>query len=141
KHATARSFRNSLRAKGQPRARRLDRNEGVTRLDLEKTRWSPAIICFLLVIILAAPSFVWSQAQQPIADVSKESARPTRDWVRDGVIYQIYPRAFSPQGDFNGVTARLDDLKTLVVTILWLMPIHLIGREKRKGSVGSPYAV
>jgi glycosidase len=61
--------------------------------------------------------------------------------VRDGVVYEIYPRAFSPQGDFNGITARLDDLKELGVTILWLMPIHPIGQEKKKGTIGSPYAV
>ena len=54
-----------------------------------------------------------------------------RDWVRDGVIYEIYPRAFSQQGNFNAITARLDDLKDLGVTILWLMPIHPIGQEKR----------
>ena len=64
-----------------------------------------------------------------------------RDWVRDGVVYEIYPRAFSAQGNFNGITARLDDLKDLGVTILWLMPIHPIGQEKKKGTIGSPYAV
>ena len=83
----------------------------------------------------------WAIPQQPARDVSKESARPTRDWVRDGVIYEIYPRDFSPQSNFKGVTARLDDLKQLGVTILWLMPIHPIGQEKKKGSIGSPYAV
>ena len=67
--------------------------------------------------------------------------RPVRDWVRDGVIYEIYPRAFSQQGDFNAITARLDELKELGVTILWLMPIHPIGQEKKKGTIGSPYAV
>ena len=71
----------------------------------------------------------------------KSLARPVRDWVRDGVVYEIYPRAFSPQGNFNGITARLDDLKDLGVTILWLMPIHPIGQEKKKGTIGSPYAV
>ena len=63
------------------------------------------------------------------------------DWVRDGVIYEIYPRAFSQQGNFNAITARLDELKDLGVTILWLMPIHPIGQEKKKGTIGSPYAV
>jgi len=67
--------------------------------------------------------------------------RPVRDWVRDGVIYEIYPRAFSQKGDFNAITARLDELKDLGVTILWLMPIHPIGQEKKKGTIGSPYAV
>ena len=74
-------------------------------------------------------------------DVSLEAARQSREWVRDAVIYEIFPRAFSPRGDFNGITARLDDLKNLGVTILWLMPIHVMGQEKKKGTIGSPYAV
>jgi cyclomaltodextrinase / maltogenic alpha-amylase / neopullulanase len=64
-----------------------------------------------------------------------------QDWVRDAVIYEIYPRAFSQAGDFQGVTAQLDRLKTLGVDILWLMPIHPIGQLKKKGTIGSPYAV
>jgi glycosidase len=79
--------------------------------------------------------------QQPAPDVSKLSARPSRNWVRDGVIYEIFPRAFSAEGNFNGITAQLDRLKELGVTILWLMPIHPIGQEKKKGTIGSPYAV
>jgi cyclomaltodextrinase / maltogenic alpha-amylase / neopullulanase len=71
----------------------------------------------------------------------QQTARPVRDWVRDGVIYEIYPRAFSQQGNFNAITARLDELRDLGVTILWLMPIHPIGQEKKKGTIGSPYAV
>jgi glycosidase len=73
--------------------------------------------------------------------LAQQTARPVRDWVRDGVIYEIYPRAFSQQGNFNAITARLDELKALGVTILWLMPIHPIGQEKKKGTIGSPYAV
>jgi cyclomaltodextrinase len=80
-------------------------------------------------------------AAQPQRDVSREPARPVREWVRDGVVYEIYPRAFSPEGNFAGVTAQLDRLKDLGVTILWLMPIHPIGQEKKKGTIGSPYAV
>lgn len=81
------------------------------------------------------------RAQQPPRDFSQENARPVRDWVRDGVIYQIFPRQFSPKGDFNGITARLDELQGLGVTILWLMPVHPIGQLKKKGTIGSPYAV
>src|SRR5687768_17782818 len=79
--------------------------------------------------------------QEPAGNVSKLPARATRDWLRDGVVYEIYPRAFSEAGNFNGITVRLDRLKDLGVTILWLMPIHPIGQEKKKGTIGSPYAV
>jgi cyclomaltodextrinase len=101
---------------------------------------SPQILFLGIALILASSSYR-STAQQPSRDVSKESARPSRDWVRDGVVYEIYPRAFSPPGNFNGITARLDDLQDLGVNILWLMPIHPIGQEKKKGTIGSPYAV
>ncbi len=95
----------------------------------------------LALVLLVASSSCHSTAQQSARDVSKEPARPTREWVRDGVIYEIYPRAFSQQGNFNRITAELDRLKDLGVTILWLMPIHPIGQEKKKGTIGSPYAV
>src|SRR5229473_983252 len=106
-----------------------------------KTTSSRGISCVSLVIVLIAASFARIAAQQPTRDVAKESARPTRDWVRDGVIYEIYPRDFSPEGNLNGITPQLDRLKDLGVTILWLMPIHPIGQENKKGTIGSPYAV
>lgn len=74
-------------------------------------------------------------------DVSGERARPVQPWLREAVFYEIYPRAFSASGDFNGITARLDELKDLGVTVLWLMPIHPIGEKLKKGTYGSPYAV
>lgn len=97
-----------------------------------------AAVSCAVVIILSSASLGVAMAQR---DVSRESARASREWVRDGVVYEIFPRSFSAEGDFNGVTARLDDLKNLGVTILWLMPIHITGQEKKKGTVGSPYAV
>jgi len=105
-----------------------------------RRKFSSKTVQALLIVALSINCSL-SFAQQPARDVSKEAARQTRDWVRDGVIYEIYPRAFSADGNFNGITARLDDLKTLGVTILWLMPIHPIGQEKKKGTIGSPYAV
>ncbi|HLN99385.1 MAG TPA: alpha-amylase family glycosyl hydrolase [Pyrinomonadaceae bacterium] len=94
----------------------------------------------VLTVFLVASCLVLP-AQQPAREVSKVQARPSPDWLRDGVVYEIYPRAFSPQGNFNDITARLDDLKNLGVNILWLMPIHPIGQQKKKGTIGSPYAV
>ena len=62
-------------------------------------------------------------------------------WIEGAIFYEIFPRAFSPSGTLNGVTAKLDELQTLGVNVLWLMPIHPIGKVKRLGSYGSMYAV
>ncbi len=63
-------------------------------------------------------------------------------WIGDAVIYEIFVPDFSPQGTFAGVEARLDSLQALGVTTLWLMPIHPIGVQGRKGdALGSPYAI
>ena len=100
-----------------------------------------SLLLRLLALLLCLAFFSGVVLGQLSRDVSREHARTVKPWVRDGVIYEIFPRAFSPEGNFNGITARLDDLKNLGVTILWLMPIHIIGQEKKKGSIGSPYAV
>ena len=74
-------------------------------------------------------------------DVSGLSARTSPEWLRTGTIYEIFPRDFSPAGNIAGVTAKLDDLHNLGVTILWTMPIHPIGEKFRKGDFGSPYSI
>lgn len=57
---------------------------------------------------------------------------------QDAVIYQVNMRAFSKDGNFAGVTARLDEIKKLNVNVLYLMPIYPVGKER---AVNSPYAV
>lgn len=74
-------------------------------------------------------------------DFSAAPANRSPQWLRDGVIYEIFPRDFSRAGTLAGVTARLDDLKQLGVTILWIMPIQPIGEKGRKGDFGSPYSI
>ncbi|HEY9282020.1 MAG TPA: alpha-amylase family glycosyl hydrolase [Pyrinomonadaceae bacterium] len=97
--------------------------------------------CAAVALALSLSLLPACAAAQGGRDVSGEQARPAREWVRDAVIYEIYPRAFSAEGNFAGVTAQLDRLRELGVTILWLMPIHPLGQEKKKGTIGSPYAV
>src|SRR6267142_6922345 len=109
--------------------------------DLKMGKCKRCVPALLFAVIVAAAWSGFALAQQPAKDLSKLPARPARTWVRDGVIYQIFPRAFSAEGNFNGITAQLDRLKELGVTIIWLMPIHPIGQEKKKGTIGSPYAV
>jgi glycosidase len=74
-------------------------------------------------------------------DLVSTPARTAPGWLRDGVIYEIFPRDFSTAGNLAGVTAQLDRLHDLGVTILWTMPIHPIGEKCRKGEYGSPYSI
>ncbi len=84
----------------------------------------------LVSIILVQPIL----AEQP-------AAHSVADWIKSAVIYEVNPRTFSPTGDFRGIEQRLDYLKDLGVTVVWIMPIHPIGQAKKKGGIGSPYAV
>lgn len=74
-------------------------------------------------------------------EFSKKEARQSLDWIKKGIIYEIFPRSFTREGNFKALTRRLPQIKELGVTILWLMPIHPIGEVKRKGTLGSPYSV
>lgn len=96
-------------------------------------------IAFTLLVCCALTGV--AQTAAPARDYSQEKARPVVEWARNGVVYEVWERAFSPTGDFNGVTARLDQLKKTGIDILWLMPVNPIGIKGRKGTIGSPYAI
>lgn len=66
---------------------------------------------------------------------------PHPDWAKDATIYQINTRQFSTEGTFRAIIPQLDRIKALGASILWLMPIHEIGKVNRKGSLGSPYSI
>lgn len=101
------------------------------------------VVLAALIMSTVLPNLNGVTPAQTPRDYSKETARSVRSpaWVRDGVVYEVFPRAFSREGNFDGITRRLDELKALGVNILWLMPIHPTGQEKKKGTIGSPYAV
>lgn len=60
--------------------------------------------------------------------------------LQQQVIYSIYVRAHTPQGTFRAVIDDLDRIRALGTDIVWLMPIHPIGVQGKKGSLGCPYA-
>lgn len=98
----------------------------------------------LVAALLVASSIgvhPYSLRAQAARDVSSLTAPTAAPWIRDAVIYELNTRTFSKEGTFNAVTAKLPELKALGVTVIWLMPIHPIAELKKKGGVGSPYAV
>ncbi|WP_435272170.1 glycoside hydrolase family 13 protein [Streptomyces parvulus] len=68
-----------------------------------------------------APTSVTSSATATVAG--------RRDWWRDAVIYQVYPRSFADSngdgmGDLEGVRTRLPYLRDLGVDAVWLSPFY-----------------
>ena len=52
-----------------------------------------------------------------------------KDWFKDLVVYQIYPRSFMDSngdgiGDLKGIISRLDYIASLGVNAIWLSPIY-----------------
>ena len=77
---------------------------------------------------------------------SKENSSPEKvslaaPEIDKVVLYEIYVRNFTTEGTFQAIIPQLDKLKELGVNTLWLMPIHPVGVQNRKGTFGSPYAV
>ena len=54
--------------------------------------------------------------------------------LRNKVIYQVFPRQYSKNGNLKGVTDDLQRIKELGTDILYLLPIHPIGVKNKKGS-------
>ncbi len=103
------------------------------------SRTQPRLGYLLAAALIALPAL--HSALLSAAETSDLTTRKSPEWLRSSIVYEIFPRNFSQQGDFNAITARLDELKDLGVNILCLMPIHPTGEKMKKGSMGSPYAV
>jgi alpha-glucosidase len=70
-----------------------------------------------------------SAAIQASNEANSTRSASERDWWKNAVIYEIYPRSFQDSngdgiGDLNGITQRLDYLKDLGVDAIWLTPCY-----------------
>ena len=59
----------------------------------------------------------------------KVALTPDKNWWRQAVIYQIYPRSFKDSngdglGDIKGVTSKIDYLSSLNIDAVWLSPFY-----------------
>jgi starch synthase (maltosyl-transferring) len=131
------SFQNELRRKVEAGQRDLagELAEGAVLLGVEKLTVEAA---------LAAPpgdraEKTWSQTYE--VDVDRELAR-------FGSWYELFPRSW---GGFDGVRAVLPQLAALGFDVVYVPPVHPIGRSHRKGrnnsleagpkDPGSPWAI
>ena len=74
--------------------------------------------------LLAQQAATANAVHAPKADAGSEDV-----WWKHALIYEIYPRSFQDSngdgiGDLNGITQRLDYLKTLGVDAIWISPMY-----------------
>ncbi len=97
------------------------------------------------MLFACSPSDKPVEKEQSLARSAKVSAEEEQNhfpkWARNAVLYEVNLRQYTPEGTINAFSGHLDRLQALGVDILWFMPVHPISKVRRKGSLGSPYAV
>ncbi len=97
-----------------------------TAMDQSTMHWTRKIAVPALALLFAALAVF---AAGETASAQSQTKTNERDWWKNAVLYEIYPRSFQDSngdgiGDLNGITQRLDYLKTLGVDAIWLSPIY-----------------
>ena len=115
----------------QPDDKTLNANNGI--MNIPSFRYTLTVALFFVFPLLI------SCGQEQTAESAYVPEPPA--WSVDASIYEVNIRQYSPEGTFNAFTEHIPRLKEMGVEILWLMPIHPIGEENRKGPLGSYYAV
>lgn len=107
------------------------------------TRWQTLrrSLCALVAGAVVAAGAAPTLAQVAATPAPTYDGISHPDWVKDAAIYEINLRHFTRAGTLAAAQRELPRLKALGVEILWLMPIHPVGRVKPAGPLGSPYAV
>src|SRR5512144_2259113 len=66
-----------------------------------------------------------------MAHLQPQSSTSAKDslWFKDAILYEVHIRAFLDSnadgvGDFRGLTRKLDYIKDLGMTALWLLPFY-----------------
>ena len=63
------------------------------------------------------------------------------EWSQNATIYEVNIRQHTPEGTFKAFEKDIARIKEMGIEILWLMPISPIGKENRKGPMGSYYSI
>src|SRR5476651_1786870 len=97
----------------------------------------------LILAVVCCLNAIYSEAQTINSFITPDPAQYGKPFNkvpdrRDVSLYQVNIRAFGRNGDFKGVTARLDSIKALGVNVVYLMPTYPVGKLK---STNSPYCI
>ena len=99
-----------------------------------------------LLLLLFMSTFLVTQvtslyARTPAAKASEKvavkttpvkKARKPVDWLRQGIIYQINTRAFTPEGTLKAAEAKLPHIASLGATIVYICPVFCADDDMNK---------
>ena len=91
---------------------------------------------FLLLTVLSIAVSCNLKGKRQIEGTSRHA-----DWVYDATIYEVNIRQYTKEGTFSAFEKHIPRLKELGVNILWIMSVQPIGKEGRKGTLGSYYSI
>ena len=67
--------------------------------------------------------------------------KPLDYFLKHSTIYEVNLRQYTKEGTIAAFMLHLPRLKKMGIDIIWLMPIHPIGKINRKGNLGSYYSI
>jgi len=94
-----------------------------------------------LVLLLSASLLTLGCTESIEEDVQARNHIEHPEWSKSANMYEVNIRQYTEEGTFKAFEEHIPRLKEMGVDILWLMPIHPIGKEKRKGELGSYYSI
>ena len=92
------------------------------------------LICLIVLGCKQGKEVAETQTKDVITNITDSD-------IETAVIYEANIRQYSESGSFNAFAKDVPQLKALGVKIIWLMPVFPISEAKRKGLLGSYYAV
>ncbi len=101
----------------------------------------PLLLSVCFIAFFACNSNVKKDVAENTKPVAVEMMKHIPSWSKDMNMYEVNIRQFTPEGTFSAFEKHIPRLKKMGVDILWLMPIYPISETKKKGSLGSYYAV
>ncbi len=82
-----------------------------------------------------------TESTPQVSDATNAAKYGMPVWAKNANIYEVNIRQFTSEGTFAAFAEHLPRLKKMGVDILWFMPMYPISKTKRKGTLGSYYAV
>lgn len=104
--------------------------------------------CITVGLMLVACLALTAEKEVPL---NQQQAHVSPAWITDGVMVQMWLRAFTPEGTLKAATAKLPHLAEAGITIIYLSPIclmdddmdkvHWAPRQRKTDNPRNPYRI